>query len=96
VGAFGNAVVVGETPHAGDLLTPRGESLGKGEQRREPRLQIPWPAPGRNLPAQLLEINTFGSFRRFQTRLKGNAEGNSSGILAWLIFHADLAFNPWR
>ncbi len=49
-----------------------------------------------NLPAQTLEINAFGSLRRFQTRLKGHAERSSSGILAWLIVHADIAFDPRR
>jgi len=33
--ALGNAVVLGEAPHASDLFTPGGEGLGKSEELRE-------------------------------------------------------------
>ena len=44
------------------------------------------------------DLKDFFVFTIGQPMMDLNAapEGGSSGILAWLIFHADLAFNPRR
>ena len=49
VEAFGDAIVFGEAPHAGNLFTPAGESFGQGGQWSEATLsellgdaQEPW------------------------------------------------------